>query len=319
MTTKIITVNNEHNNIRADIFLASIIKEISRSQINNYIKKNAITLNNKPFKSSYKVQENDVFNYKNDLMEEKISIEPHYMKIDILYEDEYLAIINKPQGLLVHPTTQNKEITLLNVLMWHFPQLKEHNSSRPGIVHRLDKDTSGLMIIAKTTKSLELLAKAFKDRVIKKKYIAFAYKTPEWEELEIISGHVRHPYNRLKFFTNLEISKTNKKVRTAHSVVKLLKAYKNISKLEVTIHTGRTHQIRAHLADRGYPLLGDNLYANKSNEYCLDEELQKCVSLLKGQALVAYFLEFEHPITKQNLSFNLEMPSYLQKLDNFFV
>ena len=316
---KSIIAHNIYTPIRADLFLTNQIKEFSRAQITSYIKKGLITLNNKSFKASHKVLENDIFYYQDNLSITEINIEPYNINLDILYEDEHLAVINKPQGLLVHPGAGKKDITLLNVLMWHFPALKEQNSLRPGIVHRLDKDTCGLMIIAKTTKCLELLSKAFKDRVINKKYLAYAFGVPSWQELEITSGHVRHPYNRLKFFTNLEPPLVSSKVRMAHSMVKVLSSYKNISKLEVTIHTGRTHQIRAHLADRGYPLLGDSLYAKNQDFLTLDNELQQIILSLSGQALIAYSLSFQHPISKEKLSFSLPIPLHLQNIDKFFI
>ncbi len=306
--------------IRADVFLTKHLLDISRAQIAAGIKKGLITVNNAVFKPSYLVQKNDIFNINLDKKTD-IYLEAQDINLDIIYDDEHVAVINKPQGLLVHPGAGQKDNTLINALLWHFPELKEQNSMRPGLVHRLDKDTSGLILIAKTKKCLEILSSDFKNRRVNKIYQAFIWGEPQYDTYEIISGHVRHPFNRLKFFTNLEAPKAcNSNVRLAHSSVKVISRNYGLSKIEVTIHTGRTHQIRAHLADRGYPLLGDEIYGGKKvASKIIPQDLAQNIDSLNGQALHAAFLEFEHPISKNKLKFQAPLPIFLEKVNKFFI
>lgn len=316
----IIEAKENTHSIRADVFLTKRLSDLSRAQITTGIKKGLITVNNNIFKPSYLVQKNDVFKIN---LEQKLDIylEAQNINLDIIYDDDHIAVINKPQGLLVHPGAGQKDNTLINALLWHFPELKEQNSLRPGLVHRLDKDTSGLILIAKTKKSLEILSDDFKNRRVNKIYQAFIWGEPQYDTYEIISGHVRHPFNRLKFFTNLEAPKaSNTNVRLAHSSVKIVSRNYGLSKIEVTIHTGRTHQIRAHLSDRGYPLLGDEVYGGKKVvSKIIPQDLAQHINSLKGQALHAAFLEFEHPIYKNKLKFKAPLPIFLEKVNKFFI
>jgi 23S rRNA pseudouridine1911/1915/1917 synthase len=241
---------------------------------------------------------------------------PENIELDILYSDEDIAVINKPKGLVVHPGAGVKSGTLCHALLYHFPELLAEGGDRPGIVHRLDKDTSGVMVIAKNRWSLAQLSADFKDRLVKK-----IYRTLVWGEFdkcrfELKTGHARHPFHRLRFSTKIEPPVVpSGHVRFAHTSFEVIKCGMGISELKAILHTGRTHQIRAHLADIDHPVLGDILYGggrNPSNKASL--ELKELITSLEGQALHAQELSFLHPKTKEPMSFKAEAPKVFEEI-----
>jgi 23S rRNA pseudouridine1911/1915/1917 synthase len=288
---------------RADQFLLKYLFPMSRAQIKKLFDDNKITKNNKIIKASIKVKLNDIICVA--IIESKISqVLPENIALNIIYSDDYLAIINKPQGLLVHPGAGQKDGTLLNALLYHFPELQESDLDRPGIVHRLDKDSSGLMLIAKNKEVHGTLSALFKNREVKKVYRLFCHGIFDKTSFEIKSGHVRHPRHRLRFFTGLPAPLAAKsKVRFAHTAFRVLRSRAGMSEVKADLHTGRTHQIRAHLADIGHPLVGDLLYGGKA---LFDGQ--------KGQALHAETLGFQHPISKTYMEFTAPLPDFMTAL-----
>lgn len=282
---------------RLDLFLASFFKGkkigISRRFIQKLIQEGRITKNNLILKPHYKVKTNDEF--KIQFIKEKIDLlEPQNLPLDIVYEDEDLAIINKPSGMVVHPGAGNYKYTLVNALLYHFRKLSNVNPQRPGIVHRLDKETSGLLVIAKNNFAHLALAKQFSQHSIKRKYIALVKGKMEFDEdiIELPVG--RHPYKR----KNMSVS-FSKKAKYAKTCYRTLKRNKEFSLLELEPFTGRTHQLRVHLAFLGHPILGDNKYG-RNNEF-------------KRLALHAQFIGFRHPRTGKFVEFSSTLPAELKE------
>lgn len=292
---------------RFDIFLKDKLDGYSRSLINKLIKEEAITyLDNMPIKPSSLIKGQEVFKIFLP-KKESTKIVSVDLPLEILYSDEHIAVINKPKGLTVHPGAKKNEITLCHGLLFHFPNMEIGLKERPGIVHRLDKNTSGLMIIAKTQKAHNKISEDFKNRKIKKTYTALAWGNIEKDNFELKTGHVRHPYNRLKFFTRLSPPNfsPNSHNRLAHTSFSIKKRKFGLTEITATLHTGRTHQIRAHLADIGHPLVGDILYgANKDLPKEIPCALKQYLDKYAGQALHASNLEFFHPIADQKLVFD---------------
>lgn len=308
-----ITANSEHKGLRADVFLCGQLKDVSRSQISSWLKSGIITSSTK--KPSSILQGGETFRVtfqppsKSFMASENIPLE-------IIYCDDHIAVINKPKGMVVHPGAGAKSGTLCNALLHHFPDMAIGNVERPGLVHRLDKDTSGIMVIAKNNQALNALTKAFKDRKVKKIYRAFCFGKLPIITWDVKSGHRRHPLQRLKFTTHIDVpTEENQEIRFAHTTFKELKHAFGISFIEAQIHTGRTHQIRAHLADRGFPIIGDELYGKKRTlSKNVQNALQETIERFQGQALHAYKLEFDHPILGTPLSFSAPMPAIFDEL-----
>jgi len=296
-----IKVTSEHKNERLDVFLCETLENISRSQVKNLFKNNLILLNGKlPQKAGILLKETDILEV-NTLDKKPLNAVAEPLPLNIIYEDEYLAVINKPQGMVVHPAVGHHSGTLVNALLYHFKSLSTNSESiRPGIVHRLDKDTSGLLVIAKNNIVHESLSKQIKEKSAKRIYRA------------IVSGILKEETGTIN--KNLERSKLNRKKiavtqdnkgRTAITHYKVLEYLKGFTYVEFVLETGRTHQIRVHSNYIGHPVLGDK-------EYGYNYKNLK----LKGQLLHAYKLSFIHPITKESLTFTSELPDYFVKILN---
>lgn len=282
---------NDNLNERLDKYLQTNLN-ISRSQIKKYIKSGEVLVNNNKVKSGYILKNEDEIYIK---YEDEFLLEPEKIDFKILYEDEYIAIISKPQDLVVHPGAGNDKNTLVNGLLYRFDKLAETAEEfRPGIVHRLDKDTSGLMIIAKTNEAYEVLVDDFKNSNIYKEYLAIVEGNIENDGL-VDEPIGRDPRNRVKMAV---VYDNSKKALTEY---KVLKNFDNYSLLLVHILTGRTHQIRVHMNYIGHPVVGDLVYGHK-NKYKIDKQL-----------LHAYKLKFKHPITKKELEFVDDYPERFEK------
>ena len=285
----------DEENIRIDKYLASKI-DYSRETITKMLAEEYILVNGKSIKSSYKVKVGDVILIKDGFVKE-MSLEATKMEIDIVYEDEYLMVINKDSGVVVHPGAGNSNDTLVNGLLYYNKTLSKGEEFRPGIVHRLDKDTSGLMIVAKDDKAHELLADDFKNKRIHREYIALLDGVfPQKKAI------IDAPIGRSKqYFDKMEVCKDGKKAITNLEVIK---KYKDYTLVKLVLETGRTHQIRVHLAYIGYPVHNDPVYSNK---VCTDF----------GQFLHSAYLKFKHPITGEVLEFNSKLPEEFQTfIDN---
>lgn len=317
MESILIEAELKDNNLRVDAFLASKLEGYSRAQVAHLIKDGLVSLGGRSLKASYKINGNEVFHLSFPAPSPS-SIEPENIPLDILFSDDHLAVINKPVGLVVHPGAGIKNGTLCHALLYHFPEMVIGNQERPGIVHRLDKDTSGVMVVAKTQSALQALSQDFKDRAVKKIYRAFAYGEILAERFELKTGHARHPQNRLRFFTGLPVpAASSHHVRMAHSAFFVDKRGFGISSLKVTLHTGRTHQIRAHLADINHPLLGDHLYGGcRALTKNVPQALVSSIAFLQGQALHAETIEFPHPKTREMMSFSAPLPKELTLIDD---
>lgn len=274
-------------NIRLDKYLNEEL-ELSRSAIKKMIDDHLITINNKPAKASLLVKEGDTIEV--TFKEEEIVCEQEEMPLDIVYEDDFLAIINKPSGLVVHPAVGNPRHTLVNGLLYHFNKLSSKNTIRPGIVHRLDKDTSGLMIVAKDDKTHDILAKMIKNKEVERKYLALVWGNIRHQTGTIDAPIGRDINNRQKY----TVTDINSKDSVTH--FKVLERFKNATLIECKLDTGRTHQIRVHLNYIGHPVVNDPLYGNRKliNDF--------------GQMLHSKSIKFIHPYSKKEIYFEKEPP-----------
>jgi len=286
------------NNIRIDKYLAQTLK-YSRSHISKIINEGNLLVNNKKVKSSYTVKKHDTI-FITLKKPEKLNLTPQNLNIEIVYQDEFIAVVNKPANMVVHPSAGHNQNTLVNALLFHCKNLSSINDViRPGIVHRLDKDTSGLMVIAKNNLAHLSLSEQFKNRNVKKYYkaLTFGIVKPEKGRIESFIG--RHKKNRLKFSS---FTSSGKLAITNYSVEKY---FKNFSLLDINIETGRTHQIRVHLSEKGFPLVGDSLYASKKILKTLPYKIERVF-------LHSYRLIFNHPETEEVLDFRIELPDELK-------
>ena len=286
------------NNIRIDIYLTKNTS-FSRTKIQKLIKDGNILVNNCSVSSNYKVKEKDIIEIL-DGGEEVIDTIPEKMDLDIVYEDDYLLIINKKSGVVVHPAVGNYNHTLVNGLLYHFQNLSNKNTIRPGIVHRLDKDTSGVMVVAKDDKTHELLSDMIKHKKIERKYIALVWGVIKHEKGTINAPIGRDFSNRQKY----TVTDVNSKEAITH--FRVIKRFKNATLVECLLETGRTHQIRVHFTYIGHPIVNDPLYGNRKiiNDF--------------GQMLHSKSIRFIHPITKKELYFEVDVPSEFKKILNDF-
>lgn len=283
-------VNEKDVNKRIDKYLCEIT-DYTRSTIQKMIENNLIKVNGKIVKNSYKLVLGDKIEILGEIKEES-TLEPENIKLDIIYEDDDLIVINKPSGLVVHPGNGNKNHTLVNALLYYNKELSTNDENRPGIVHRLDKDTSGLMIVAKNNKAHQLLAEGFKNKTITRKYLALVVGEIKENEGVIDAPIGRDPDDRKKFI----ITQNNSK--SAISNFKVIKRYKGYTLIELKLLTGRTHQIRVHMKYIGHPVYNDPVYSNSTSDF--------------GQFLHSYKLSFTHPITNKLLEFVIELPHEFQ-------
>ena len=289
----------DKNNVRLDTYLSEETK-YTRNKIQKLIKDEQITVNDKKTNSSYKLKENDIINI-NELEEEITDILPEKMDLDIVYEDEYLAIINKQSGLVVHPAVGNLNHTLVNGLLYHFNKISNKNTIRPGIVHRLDKDTSGLMITAKNDQIHEKLSNMIRKKQIERKYLALVWGVVRHDKGTIDAPIGRDINNRQKY----KVTDINSKDSITH--FKVIERYKEATLIECTLQTGRTHQIRVHLSYIGHPIVNDEVYSNK-----------KIINKDFGQMLHSKSIKLIHPVTKQELYYEQEPPKeFIEIIEHF--
>ena len=294
---KNVIVNENDKGKRLDIYIAENFNELSRTMIKKLIESNNILVNDKSEKVSYKVQAND--NISIDIPEAKeTKLKAQEIPLDIIYEDSDIIVVNKPKGLVVHPANGNPDGTLVNAIL----AICKNSLSgiggeiRPGIVHRLDKDTSGIIIVAKNDIAHIDISNQIKERKVKKTYIALVRGNVPEKEATINMPIGRSPRDRKKMAVN-------KDGKPAITHFKVLKRYGKYTLLEVKIETGRTHQIRVHMAEIGYPVVGDAVYSNGKNEFGIE-----------GQMLHAYKLEFMHPITNKHMELTAPLPQYFEEI-----
>lgn len=290
---------------RLDAFLAENIDGWSRSRLQRLIEDEDVLVNEKPAKPSYKLRENDEIEV--DLVEVPAAkFEPEDIPLDIVFEDEFLAVINKPAGMVVHPGAGVQSGTLANAIAHRFSLVTSHSSlaTRVGIVHRLDKDTSGPIVVAKDEQTAEELSRQFHDREVEKSYIALVHGSPEKNSGKIEAPIARNKHNRLRM-------KVAPSGRSALSLWKVKKRFEKFTLLDVEIKTGRTHQIRVHLASINHPVVGDAIYNEGRDNTISDIHIRNAVSTMRRFFLHAERLAFTHPKTGERLEFTQPLPSEL--------
>ena len=293
-------INVEENNIRIDKYLLNKL-DVSRSKLQKMINNGNVLVNGNIVKNSYIVKLDDEISIDEDFNEE-IKILPENIPLDIVYEDEYLLVVNKPSGMVVHPAPGNYSGTLVNALMYHCNNLSKVNSEiRPGIVHRIDADTSGLLVVAKTDDVHNKLAEQIKNHTVSRKYIALVWGTINEDSATIDAPIGRDKNNRKKMCITID----NSKESITH--IKVLKRYKNATLIECILETGRTHQIRVHMEYINHPVVNDPVYGNKK---IIDKDF--------GQMLHAKTLGFIHPITNKYMEFNTNVPERFYQLEKMF-
>ena len=287
----------DEENIRLDSYVSKKCNDLSRTMIQKLIEEGAILVNGLKKKISYKVNLNDKIDI--DIPEAKeTDLKPQNIPIEVIYEDDDIIVVNKPKGLVVHPANGNPDGTLVNAIM---AICKESLSGiggeiRPGIVHRLDKDTTGVIIIAKNDKAHINISKQIKDRQTKKIYIALVRGVVSENEATINMPIGRSTKDRKK----MAVRKDGKEAITHF---KVLKRYPKYTLLEIKIDTGRTHQIRVHMAEIGHPVVGDTVYSNGKNDFGID-----------SQMLHAKSLDFTHPTTGKRMHLEAELPKYFKDI-----
>ena len=292
-------VTKEEEGIRIDKYISLKLKNTSRVAIQRMIENGNILVNGSRVKVSYKIIQDD--NIKITEEEKKESyLKPENIPLDIIYEDNDIIVVNKQKGLVVHPGNGNPDGTLANAIMAH---CKDSLSGiggeiRPGIVHRLDKDTSGLLIIAKNDDSHINLSNQIKEHKVKKTYLALVRGRIKEKEATIDMPISRNTNDRVK----MAVSRDGKEAITHFKVIK---KYENYTYIEVNIETGRTHQIRVHMSHIGYPLVGDSVYSNGRNPFGVE-----------GQMLHSYKIEFTHPKTGKKMKLTAPLPEYFEKVIN---
>jgi 23S rRNA pseudouridine1911/1915/1917 synthase len=304
-----ITVTKRGEGRRLDRFLSERNLNLSRSQAKNLVEKHLILLNQKPTKPSAHVKTGDIVS--GSLPQLKpLSLKPEPLPLTVLDEDPSIIVIDKPPGMVVHPAHGNPSGTLVNALLYHCKDLGGINGVlRPGIVHRLDKGTSGVMVVAKDDEAFHLLTKQFKNRTVEKTYWAIVYGKFSQGEGLIDLAIGRHPIERKRMSTRTQ------KGRTAITRWKKVEEFDGATLLEIFPQTGRTHQIRVHLSSIGHPILGDPLYGRKGRPGAIhDPVLRACVTRMNRQALHARGLEFTHPRTGERVQFVSPIPQDMKEV-----
>lgn len=288
----------EEQSVRIDRYLAGHCGEFSRSYLQKLLKEQAVSVNGKPVKANYKIQPGDQISLLIPELQ-KLDILPEDIPLDILYEDDYLLVVNKPKDMVVHPSAGHTEGTLVNAVRAH---CGEHLSGingvlRPGIVHRIDKDTTGALVICKDDAVHRDLAEQLKEHSIRRRYRAIVCGNLKEDEGTVDAPIGRHPIDRKKMAVNYK----NGKDAVTH--YRVLERFGQYTYIECRLETGRTHQIRVHMASIGHPLLGDTVYGSSRNS-----------KNLQGQVLHAMILGFRHPATGEYMEFEAPLPEYFLKL-----
>ncbi|MEQ8153546.1 MAG: RluA family pseudouridine synthase [Clostridiaceae bacterium] len=298
MEEKSFIVEEKYANLRLDKFLAEILVDKSRSFIQEIINSENVKVNGRVVKSSYKLKTGDHIMV---VLPEAVNldVQGENIPLEIMHEDRDVIVVNKPQGMVVHPAPGNYSGTLVNALLFHCKDLSGINGViRPGIVHRIDKDTSGVLVVAKNDYSHNFLASQLKDHSMKREYIALVEGRLKNQNGTINAPIGRHPKERIK----MAIVENGREAVTHYEVLEVFDKY---TLIKCMLETGRTHQIRVHMAKIGHPLVGDPVYGHKKQKF-----------LVSGQMLHARLLGFIHPSTKEYMEFSSELPKYFQDIIN---
>jgi 23S rRNA pseudouridine1911/1915/1917 synthase len=303
--------------VRIDKFLFTRMENTSRTRIQNAANAGNILVNNNPVKPSYRIKPDDVVQIFLPNPPREIELIPENIPLNIVYEDDDVVVVNKEAGMVVHPGYGNYTGTLVNALMWHFKDLPLFSTGelRPGLVHRIDKDTSGILVIAKNELSLNRLSKQFYDHTTDRKYIALVWGLPE-PPSGTITGNVGRSIRDRKIMQVFPDGSQGKSAITHYRVIENL-GY--ISIVECKLETGRTHQIRVHFSYIKHPLFNDEVYGGdqilKGTTFAKYQQfVRNCFKILPRQALHAKSLAFDHPVTRKRLSFDSELPDDMKQV-----
>ncbi len=296
----------EDASVRLDAYLASQIEGWSRARLQRLIENEDVLVNGKSSKASYKLRDQDEVEVEL-VVPVADQFSPENIPIEIVYEDETLVVVNKPAGLVVHPASGTPSGTLANALAYHFQQLPDRIGLRPGLVHRLDRDTSGLLVVAKTEAALENLSDQFRDRTVFKSYVGLVHGRVLNDSGKIDQPLARDPSNR----TRMAVVRGG---RNSLTIYRVKRSYERFTLLKVELKTGRTHQIRVHLAWIKHPVVGDETYGGGRDNTIRDPQLRARIRGLKRQFLHAEKLAFTHPVTQERVLFESPLPEGLTEL-----
>ncbi|WP_143962588.1 RluA family pseudouridine synthase [Litoribacter populi] len=319
-----ITVDKGQAAIRIDKFVTDKIANSTRNKVQIGIDQGNVLVNDEKVKSNYKIKPGDVISVMFDKPRMDSEVVPEEIPLEIVYEDDYLMVVNKPPGMVVHPAHGNWTGTLVNGLVYYFNQLPTMpgNSGRPGLVHRIDKDTSGLLVIAKSEDAMTHLAHQFFHHTIERTYMALVWGEPK-EEAGTIDAHVGRSAKDRKVMQTFPDGSQGKNAITHYKVLKRLRY---VSLVQCNLETGRTHQIRAHMKHLGHPLFNDAMYGGdkirKGTQFSKYKSfIKNCFEILPRQALHAASLGFVHPVTNQHMLFETPLPKdfaeALEKWENY--
>ena len=302
--------------LRVDKYLMNFIENATRNKIQKAANSGNIYVNNETVKQNYKVKAGDVVQVMFEHPPYEYLLVPEDIPLDIVYEDEVLLVVNKPAGMVVHPGHGNYSGTLINALVHHFDNLPNNSSDRPGLVHRIDKDTSGLLVIAKTEQAMAHLSKQFFDKTSEREYVAIVWGNVEEEEGTVEGNIGRNPKNRLQNIVYLGDDEDKGKPAVTH--YKVLERLGYVTLVSCKLETGRTHQIRVHMKHIGHTLFNDERYGGdkilKGTTFSKYKQfVDNCFKVLPRQALHAKTLGFEHPETGKWMSFDTEIPEDMQQ------
>ena len=300
--------------LRVDKFLMNMIENTTRNKIQQAAENGSILVNDVAVKSNYKVKAGDVVRLVLAHPTYEQLLTPENIPLDIVYEDDQLLVINKPAGMVVHPGHGNYSGTLVNALAYHFKNLPMNSSERPGLVHRIDKDTTGLLVVAKTEHAMAYLTKQFAEKTSEREYVALVWGNIEEDEGTVEGNIGRHDTNRMR----MAVHESDEKGKHAVTHYKVLERFGYVTLVSCQLETGRTHQIRVHMKHIGHTLFNDERYGGdailKGTTFTKYKQfVDNCFKVLPRQALHAKTLGFEHPITKEFLRFDTPIPQDLQE------
>ena len=318
-----VIVDKGQSLLRIDKFLMHRIENASRNRIQNAIDSGSVLVNDKPVKASYKVKPRDVISVVLPHPPRDTEVYPENIPLEMVYEDDDVILVNKPAGMVVHPGYNNYTGTLVNALVYHFQKLPQlpGNDGRPGLVHRIDKDTSGLLLISKNERAMTYLARQFFDHSISRRYIALVWG--DLAEDGTVTGYIGRSVKDRKI---MSIYDDETKGKWAVTHYRIVKRYNYVTLIECQLETGRTHQIRAHMKHIGHPLFNDSTYGGdriiKGTVFSKYRQfIDNCFEVMPRQALHAQSLGFIHPTTKKYIHFETELPTdfqaAIQKWDSY--
>jgi len=303
--------------IRIDKYLFARMENISRTRIQNAANAGNILVNNNPVKPNYRVKPDEIVQIVLPSPPREIELIPENIPVNIVYEDDDVIVVNKEPGMVVHPAYGNYSGTLVNALMWHFRDLPLFSPGelRPGLVHRIDKNTSGILVIAKNELALNRLSRQFYERATDRKYIALVWGTPDPRE-GTITGNVGRNIRNRKI---MQVFPDGSQGKPAITHYKIIEEFGYTSLIECKLETGRTHQIRIHFSSIRHPLFNDDEYGGdrilKGTTFSKYQQFVKnCFKILPRQALHAKSLAFDHPVTGKRMSFDSELPEDMQQV-----